>query len=179
MSKWTKFMPDGKGGYNAFENWGMGDEVMYQGGWKIITAIVGGLFFSIIATPLLLFLYPLDSHRHRYEITVAGLIMTTVFILDYLFGGVMWALFTHEGSENLISAFEFFAALNASLLVVYIILFVLFRQITSMLPEITPSPIFWGAIIALVYFVLYPLFDTMLAGNYSDSLVWFLEYFKS
>lgn len=178
MSKWTKFIPDGKGGYDAFEDWGMGEEVMYQGGWKIITAIFGGFFFSLIAAPVLLLIYPMDSHRHRYEITIAGIIMTVMFLLDYLFGGIMWALFTHEGNANLISALEFFAALNTSLLVVYIILYFGYKEITSALPEITPSPIFWGAIIALVYFVLYPLFDKMLAGNYSDSLIWFLEYFK-
>ena len=178
MSKWSKFMPDGKGGYNSFEDWGMGEEIMYQGGWKIVTAIFGGLFFSILIAPLLLFIYPLDSHTHRYQFTIFGIIMTIIFLLDYFFGGLMWALFTHEGDANLISAFEFFAALNASLLVIYIILYIGYRQITSLLPEITPSPLFWGSIIALIYFVLYPIFDGMLSGNYSDSLIWFLEYFK-
>jgi len=84
-------------------------------------------------------------------------------------------VFTNPKDEMLIGWFEFLATLNASLIVIWVLLLINFRTIVNVLPEITGNIIFWGFVVGLIYFVLFPIFDGVIYGNYSDKIASFLK----
>ena len=175
MSKWTKFMPDGKGGYDAFDDWNLSSEFLYRSGGNILSIILVGIIFSILVSPICMLIYPLCSNKERFDYSVGCLVTSVLFLLDYFCGGIFWYAFMNPDNPTTVEWFEFLATLHASLIVIWVLLLFNFKTIVRVLPEISGNPIFWGAVIALIYFVLYPLFDGMIYGNYSDEIIWFLK----
>lgn len=175
MSKWTKFMPDGKGGYDSFDDWNLSSEFLYRSGGNILSMVLVGIIFSILLSPICMFIYPLSSNKERFEYGVACIITSFLFLLDYFFGGILWYAFMNPDNPTTVEWFEFLATLHISLIVVWFLLLINFKEIVNVLPQSRPNIIFWLGVVGLLYFVLYPLFDGMIYGNYSDDIVWFLK----
>ena len=175
MGKWTKFMPDGKGGYDVFDNWSLSSEFLYRSGGNILSIILVGILFSILIGPICMFIFPLCSNKERLEYSVGCIVTSALFLIDYFFGWILWYAFINSENENVIRWFEFLATLHLSLIVIWIIILFNFKQIINFLPEITPNVLFWGIVFGIVYFVTYPLFDGMIYGNYSEDIIRFLK----
>lgn len=179
MSNWTKIISDGKGGFDAFENWNLGNEIIYQGAWKIIFALLFGLIFSSVIPIVLLFIYPYEKVKAQYENIAIGVLVSLLFLLDFWFGGFSWIFFSiwfENGMESAINIHTWFACLNGSLMITGIILRFTNHYVSPNVDMVGPSKtIFYGVIIVLTYFLLYPVFDSFMGPTRADSPIWFLE----
>lgn len=175
MLNFSKFKPDGKGGYDYYDEWKVSDEFMDGIGGRIFAGVGAAVFLSILISPICMFIYPLSSNRDRYSYHIGGIVASSLFLIDYFNGGILWHVFTNPKDEMLIGWFEFLATLNASLIVIWVLLLINFRTIVNVLPEITGNIIFWGFVVGLIYFVLFPIFDGVIYGNYSDEIASFLK----
>lgn len=115
--KWTKILPDGKGGYNVFDNWTHGDEMMRKV-VPIILFLPIILTFSLFLPAVLWFIIPLNYTKENHENTYLGLGVSLLFFLDYWLGGPLWSVF--HITEHL-SAFYFFGALHIMFSIINII----------------------------------------------------------
>lgn len=155
MSKWTKFMPDGKGGYDAFSDWSLGNEVIYRNS-SFLTKIFFGLPFAIVTPVLMLLIYPITDVLGKLENIITSIIISFVFLLDFWFGGPLWILFETSGTSG---AHEWLAALHASLIAVNIILYFATPRLDGLIDFNELTFVYFIAVGLLIYFILFPIFD--------------------
>ena len=142
--KWTKILPDGKGGYNVFKDWSLGDDAMMVI-WPIILKVAIGFLMSLFLPAILWVLIPLEYTKQNVEHTIVSLIVSLLFFLDYWFGGIIWHLFV--SSQNL-TAYHFFGALHIVFVLINVIRLYLYLYKGV---EVSPVIIFAVAI-GLMYF---------------------------
>lgn len=90
--RWTKFFPDGKGGFEAFD-WGLEYDFM-QVAIKVIQTLILCLLFPFIVIPTLL-LFSLDSptREDRIGVPIAGILVSTYMLMDFSNGWLFCYLF--------------------------------------------------------------------------------------
>jgi len=83
--RWTKFFPDGKGGFEAFD-WGLEYDA-YQIAIKIVQTLIICVLFPFFIIPLFLLCSPITFVRDdRISQNIAGLMLCLYMLLDYTNG---------------------------------------------------------------------------------------------
>jgi hypothetical protein len=179
MSNWTKFIPDGKGGYNSHSNWNLGNEIIYQGAWKIIFLLIFGIVFSTIIPVFVLLMYPFTDTRGQYENIIVGGLVSLIFLLDFWFGGLSWIFcetLIKNGVESGPSIHTWVACVNASLLVINIGLWFINHKVS---PRVDMGDntmfLFYLFIVVIIYWFLYPMFDSFLEGTRATEPIGFFK----
>jgi hypothetical protein len=171
MSKWTKLIPDGKGGFDAFEGWNLGLEILYQGAWKLIFGFAFAIVFGALM-PLLLFItYPFATEKGRKTNIAISIVASLVYLLDFWLGGVIWTMF---GGVESAAFLGWFAQLNLTLLCLNVICWFISAEFYEKIAFTFSTVIFYVAIFLIGYNFIWPLFDGI-AGSISDTPLWFLE----
>jgi hypothetical protein len=172
MSKWTKFIPDGQGGFDAISDWGLGHEVVYQGGWRIIFGVMFGFVFGMLFPIIAIICYPFTNTRNRIVLVSSGILVSVLFLLDYWLGGPLWMLFT---ASDTVEGHKWFATVGASSLVILVVLWFLTPRLGDNFDILNGGQIYFIVIGVLIYFVLYPFFDSLLESTRADYVIFFLE----
>lgn len=161
MGKWTKILPDGRGGFDVWKDWTLADEFMQNYGMRWLGGAILAVLFSLFMPVLIMFSYPMDSHKGRIANMITGLIVSVIMVLDYFGGGLVWC-WLHS---DLMWLFELGVTINLSLFVVQIILLVFANQISPLIEEGVINPIFYIAVILVVSYILFPMLDGIVVGN--------------
>jgi len=172
MAKWTKILPDGKGGFDVWDNWDLTDEFMQNYGMKWFGGLLLAAVFSLFMPVLILFSYPMDSHKGRIANLITALIVSVVMILDFYGGGLLWC-WLHS---DLLWVFEFAVTVNLSLMVITIFLLVFSNRISPLLEEGVINIFFYLVIISVVYGILYPMLDGLVVGHGATEPAKILEF---
>lgn len=166
--KWTKILPDGKGGYNVFDNWTHGHEMM-RAILPLILLIPVILVFTLFLPLILWILIPGEYVKTNHEHTFVALGLSFLFFLDYTLGGLLWVAFNCQG---LTTAWHFFGALH----IVFIIINLIRLKFYYELIEISAPIVIVGA--ALLMYFGYGVFSSIAEFMSSDTpCFWIEEYY--
>lgn len=121
---WFKSFSDGKGGFNTFE-WSLAEGAT-NGIFGILLMLVFFVIFLMIIPILLIFTYPFASEVNKRITCVVSIIMSTLFLIDYSIGYVLWDAFN---SGIMISVHKSLANIHATLIILNVFLFFMAKPI--------------------------------------------------
>ena len=166
--KWTKVFPDGKGGYNVFDNWSLTDDILSKL-FPLLLLIPTIALFGLIL-PAFFWLTITMHYRKDNIINMYVSIGTSVlFFLDYRLGGLLWC-FSH--STEMESILDFFAILHLLFLIGNVIRFNYYKSGIEVLPFFLFAPLIF--IMYFGYDMLNAIVKTMCS---STPMSWFAEMF--
>ena len=164
--KWTKVMPDGKGGYNIFDNWTNGDDL----GSAILPFIIKipiFLVFGLLLPGILWLIAPLESEDKMVSNTISGIVASVITLLDFSLGGPIWMFL----SEDLTNVYVFFGTLNLAFLFGNLIIARLYYMNIVVLPKLLL------AIQVVFIYISYDIFNYLATLIHSDSLCFWMQAF--
>lgn len=170
MSKFTRILPDGEGGYRVFENWTTGNDTFMKI-FPLLLVIPLILFFGLISPLIFWLLIPLSYVKDNHENTIWALVISFLIFLDFTFGGIVWMAFN---LNKLFTAFYFFGALQIVSVIINLVRLYLYTKRDGELPIV----LVFGIFIILMYFG-YDMFSHIAEVTSSDTpLFWFEEWYN-
>lgn len=157
---WFKTFDRSDGGYDTF-SWDLGDSAIV-GFLTLLFGLLLLLFVVAIVPFYILFIYSFSIESHRRNQSLVGIVACNVWLADYHFGGVNFAIWGNTFPET----FAILTVLNIIMLIIFLCLLI-FDGVVFNIFRSTPSPmlISWVFFIWLLY-MLYPLFNGLL--NFID-----------
>ena len=164
--KWTKVIPDGKGGLNIFDDWTNGDRL----GSAILPFLIRIpllLLFGLLLPGITWLIAPFESDEKIVQNRKASIVASTLTTLDLAFGGPIWMFL----SENTSHIHIFFGALNLAFLFGDITVTVFYNRGITLVPNVL--------LFTQVVFVYlsYDIFKHIATFIYSDSLCFWMQAF--
>tara|TARA_R110000803_G_scaffold74903_6_gene139141 strand:+ start:1213 stop:1752 length:540 start_codon:yes stop_codon:yes gene_type:complete len=164
----TKIKPDGNGGYNLFEKWTIGDDILVKI-LPMILALPLILFISLILPMIFWLIAPLSYVKENHENTYFGLTVSLLFFLDLWFGGLLWTVFHTTQNEG---ALYFFGALQIVFVLINIVRLYLYNSDGGELPAVLIFIIF-----ALSIYFGYDVLSSMAEDMSSSTPCFWIEEF--
>ena len=162
---WSKFTPNGKGGFTAFHSNYRVDGIMVYI-LKGLLLIPIGMFIFFIAPAIILLssiLGPEEEHILNTKISIGA---SVLFFLDYCLGGILWNAFAQMGN---LDTLHFFGAIQVGFLVIHIgLLFVLIYKIPL---SYIPFLIICGVILYFGHDISLSIAENIV----SDTPLWFFQ----
>lgn len=164
--KWTKIIPDKKGGFNVFDNWTNGDNL----GSAILPFLIRIpllLLFGLLLPGIIWLIAPFESDEKIVQNRKASIVAAVLTTLDLAFGGPLW-MFLNENTAHI---HIFFGALNLAFLFCDITVTVFYNRGITLVPNVL-------LFIQLVFLYLsYDIFKDIATFIYSDSLCFWMQAF--
>ena len=165
--KWTKVMPDGKGGYNIFDNWTNGDDL----GSALLPFILRLpliMLFSLLIPGILWIIAPLEEERELRTNTIIGILASILTLLDFSLGGPMWTILSDNGAE-ISAGHMFFGTINLAFLFCNIVVLRLYATNTVVVPNVLL------VIQGVFLYISYDIFNYLATLMYSDSICFWMQ----
>ena len=108
---WFKSFSDGKGGFNTFD-WSLGDSVTY-GLVNLLFMLMVGLLLLVVMPIILLVIFAFSTVNGMRITSVISIILSTLFLIDYSVGGILWNAFSGDQFMiNIISTIATYQAIS-------------------------------------------------------------------
>ena len=164
--KWTKVIPDKKGGFNVFDNWTNGDD-LGSAILPFIFKIPLLLLFGLLVPGLMWLIAPFESDEKIVQNRNFGIVAAIITTLDFTFGGPIWMILSGTSFEVHI----FFGTLSLIFLFGDIVTKILYNKGIALVPNVL---IF---IQAVFVYISYDIFNNIARFIYSDSLCFWMQAF--
>lgn len=162
----TKIKSDGNGGYNLFENWTIGDDILVKI-IPILLALPLILFTSLILPIIFWLIAPLSYAKENHQNTYFALVVSLLFFLDLWFGGLLWTVFHTTQNEEVL---YFFGALQIVFVLINIFRLHLYKSNGSEL-----SIVLTFIILVLSIYFGYDVLSSMAADMSSSTPCFWIE----
>lgn len=164
--KWTKVIPDGKGGFNIFDDWTNGDDL----GSAILPFIIKiplFLFLGLLLPGIIWLIAPFESDKNIVKNRKTGMVAAIIATLDFSLGGPIWMFL----SDDLSYVYIFFGTLNLMFLFGDIIITAFYTKGVGLAPNILLI------IQGIFIYAFYDIFKHIATFIYSDSLCFWMQAF--
>lgn len=174
--RWTKFFPDGKGGFEAFD-WGLEYDA-YQIAIKVVQTLIVCLLFPFFIVPIVLLCGPITFVKEdRIAQSIVGTILCLYMLLDYTNGWMYTYLYINTFPDFFTYSITMF--LYCFMWFVWFLYMDLFVHKEDTLLNGSEILLFYGLFFGLFFFFFEPAFHEKIISIKPETLSPFFEELKN